>query len=419
MGTNCVLRIRYNISTGDYDSVTMNGNAGTSGGNSPIKDRNKNEAGSYKVFSEVLSAGAKLGLAVNTAQYGRTFEDRSYMFSVKPPVEATHPCFGKKIYNLNTRGKRGNIVEVYPAVEFDFTPNQLELTTADCVHIQWVGTDYNPNRANNGEGGPTPPQENTDTGKAERHNIVQMGDPSFDVPVTKTVDMKMFSMTEEEFLRLAFIGQDYKNEAVCMGLEKMKSDFPAGVTDTRGRRERFWGNCGFLSGAETPYFDGGLALPGAAGSYAYMSTRDNNFSNRDMRGIIVVHPGLSSAEIAAVAIGIIAALGMALGFFIYRRRKNQRNGVHGSGSRNVPLAKAAGAGAGAVVAAGVVAGGKKASPAATIIVTALFEHKESEPGELSFNKGDKITVIKKDDSGWWEGKLPNGKKGIFPANYVE
>ncbi|KPP66089.1 hypothetical protein Z043_115448, partial [Scleropages formosus] len=54
-----------------------------------------------------------------------------------------------------------------------------------------------------------------------------------------------------------------------------------------------------------------------------------------------------------------------------------------------------------------------------LIVTALHPFVGQQPGDLSFNPGDKITVITKTDSqyDWWEGQL-RGQVGIFPANFV-
>ena len=73
-----------------------------------------------------------MALKLNTNQYGRIFQDRSYVFSIRPLPTANaeandykdSPMIdavgmqqalknGGKIYNLNVRGKRGNIVQVY------------------------------------------------------------------------------------------------------------------------------------------------------------------------------------------------------------------------------------------------------------------------------------------------------------------
>lgn len=76
-----------------------------------------------------------VALKLNTNQYGRIFQDRSYVFSIKPlpssSAEADNnkdtPMIdavgmqqalknGGKIYNVNVRGKRGNIVQVLTRV---------------------------------------------------------------------------------------------------------------------------------------------------------------------------------------------------------------------------------------------------------------------------------------------------------------
>ncbi|KAH9835406.1 DUF500-domain-containing protein [Rhodofomes roseus] len=51
---------------------------------------------------------------------------------------------------------------------------------------------------------------------------------------------------------------------------------------------------------------------------------------------------------------------------------------------------------------------------------ALYNFNAVQPGDLSFSKGQVITVTKKsvDVNTWWTGKL-DGREGIFPANFVE
>jgi len=51
---------------------------------------------------------------------------------------------------------------------------------------------------------------------------------------------------------------------------------------------------------------------------------------------------------------------------------------------------------------------------------ALYTFEADQPGDLSFKKGDIITVLKKTDSenDWWTGMIGT-RHGIFPSNYVK
>lgn len=50
-------------------------------------------------------------------------------------------------------------------------------------------------------------------------------------------------------------------------------------------------------------------------------------------------------------------------------------------------------------------------------VRALHAFQSDEQGELSFEKGDIITVVDRGYDNWWRGLL-KGRTGIFPVNYV-
>uniref|UniRef100_A0A7N6B7C9 Osteoclast-stimulating factor 1 n=1 Tax=Anabas testudineus TaxID=64144 RepID=A0A7N6B7C9_ANATE len=52
-----------------------------------------------------------------------------------------------------------------------------------------------------------------------------------------------------------------------------------------------------------------------------------------------------------------------------------------------------------------------------LLVKARFPFQQTNEDELSFSKGDIISVIRQEDGGWWEGSF-NGKTGWFPSNYV-
>ena len=56
-------------------------------------------------------------------------------------------------------------------------------------------------------------------------------------------------------------------------------------------------------------------------------------------------------------------------------------------------------------------------PSRCVIVTVLFPHIARNDHELTVDVYDKVTVIEKDDSGWWRGRLQD-KEGLFPSRCV-
>lgn len=135
---NCVLRLRYNISVGDYDAWNTYSDQNldkTKGIKSPIRNNptgthrhlffplcfnrthtarhttrvrthtrlikwNRNAVQFEREDTPVIKA-RNLTLALNTAQTGRTFQDRSYTFSIRSRPSNIGPM--DKIFNLNVR----------------------------------------------------------------------------------------------------------------------------------------------------------------------------------------------------------------------------------------------------------------------------------------------------------------------------
>jgi len=265
--------MRYNISTGDYDG--WNTFASSNQPNSPVTED-----------PFVPFAGNNLSYAINTAQYGRTFQDRSFTFSiVKRPSDIIDTT---RIFNLNVRGKRGNIVQVYPAVEYDFVPNRLTVRQGDRVHFQWTGGDTNP-QGNDGEG----------TRGTDRSNILEMHkldqNLPFDLP-----DTSFF--TDSDAILFAHLNQQAFNP--CPSNEQLLAD-NGNNQDSADRDPR---NCMKLNAASR-YFDGGLVeVRPLSGNFYFMCSRNNNFSNRSQKSTIFVVPFLPVWGIVLVVLGAAVCL---------------------------------------------------------------------------------------------------------------
>jgi hypothetical protein len=281
---NCVLRIRYNITTNDYDP--WNTFADKNGENSPISDdptiQWKNDA----------NPPINLTLALDTSQFGRTFQDRSHVFRIRNRPSRIGDL--DRVFNLNVRGKRGNIVQVYPAVEYDFLPNRFHVKKGDWVHVQFTGSDRNPAN-NDGEG----------TDSTDRSNLVGVASLNKNYPRRFGSDSHFFGSKDR--IRTSYLDQD-----VCKDYATLLNDNGG----NQGAVDQDEENCFKLNSAGR-YFDLGAEKVGDEGVYAFMSTRNNNFTNRSQKSSIIVNPFLPIWAIlllsaaSAMCLGAVVVSGLA------------------------------------------------------------------------------------------------------------
>lgn len=311
--TTCVFRLRYNISSEDYRGY------GPVDGTGDLVDFSKNGEVSPVRGNPTVRFGKdadgnwmNLTLAIDTSQFGRTFQDRSHTFTIKPRPAGISPA--AKIWNLNVRGRRGNIVQAYPAVEYDFVPNTFSISVCDFIHPQWTGSDTQPGgQAGNGRDG------------TDRSNMVELR-PTPDsrdwrrtnYAVADLTDQRMFANADDAY-RLAHLGQGpVCNDTCQLGCcrTRPQQDIVANggcpnVPDNGQNRDNQIQNCYRLNLAQ-PYFDGGLISMCNAGTFHYMGTRNNAFTNRSQKGSLYVSTKVHPVALASVIFGAAAFAGAAV-----------------------------------------------------------------------------------------------------------
>jgi len=256
----CVARLRYNISTDDYDPWN------TTAEDNDIIENNP-----------VVDAGVAQGLrlAINTNQFGRTFQDRTHTFYV---VERPAAFVGKAITNLNVRGKRGNIVQVYPSVEYDFIPTRLKITEDELMHVQWTGSNTHNNGGGGGDG--QAGDDGQGQGGTDRNNFVLTDKKasSFPIPLDKAEfdEQNMMKKSTCYDLKGAQNG-DWVDCAVIMATSGYARSKTADFTDFNDQ----------MNNAPASLI-GGMVMQSTKGEYNYMSSRNNNFSNRGQKGSITI-----------------------------------------------------------------------------------------------------------------------------------
>jgi len=306
----CVLRLRYNISTVEDGWPTMsnpdtgfidyNSNGVTN--SSITQDPVVTNAMGNNTDADGNAINSDLKFAVDTSQFGRTFQDRSHTFKIiKRPNGVRSDV---RIFNLNVRGKRGNIVQTYPGTEYDYVPQYLYVRVGDYIHFQWTGCDNNP-AGNAGEG-----QDGTD-----RSNLVQIINAASSMPATdkwlKANPKK--ALFRDPAVRLRFATLD---QTGCQTRAQIGNN--ADDDDTF---------CAKLNAA-SPYFNGGLIKMNQTGTFHYMNTRNHNFSNRDQKGILHVVPLLPPWAVGIVVTGsVLTFLSIGVAGAMFYAKQNPHSAV--------------------------------------------------------------------------------------------
>jgi len=267
----CVLRLRYNISTDDYAPLET------------FADQNEDKA--KGIISPVeqnptVDIGARLQglkLAINTNQFGRTFQDRSHAFFVNTNAP---PMTGGKIHNLNVRGKRGNIVQTFPSVEYDFVPKVAALAEGDVVHMQWTGsnTHNNGNPAGDGQAG----DAGEGTGGTDRQNLALIKHMHQNYPSAGMSDQHFFDGCVGDFYGTGT--PTTLNTKDCL-IRMASVEYFKNVADANDETKD---ELNPLLNNAYASFPGLMMKAKNAGTYLYMCTRNNNFSNRHQKLTVTV-----------------------------------------------------------------------------------------------------------------------------------
>ena len=294
----CALRLRYNISTDDFSPYTTDHTY--NGVNSPVKQNQQFDIGA--------PLGIPLQLQLNTAQLARTFQDRSHIFFI-----ATRPSQfnGRTIYNLNVRGKRCNIVECYPAVEYDFVPATLSIqAVTDLIHVQWTGSNTHNNQGGNNDDG-----EDGDTGQGQdgtdRNNLVQLANYGSNFPIAYdqiqdnmmsrancySINGTVYGSSWASYQAQQFSGAMTSASVDC-ALYLWSSGYyvnkvavwnaqPPTTDSLENLVEMNNAPASLIGGVLLDYSLSSLSQPT---TYPYVCTRNNAFSNRAQKGTLTVNP---------------------------------------------------------------------------------------------------------------------------------
>lgn len=219
------------------------------------------------------------GLSLAPASSRAVFEDRSHVFKLlQRPEEIPDDL---TIHNLVVRGKRGNIVQTFPAVEYDFVPNRLSIPKGDAIHVQWTGSNSHNNGNPGGDGQTGDAGEGQ--GGTDRNNFIQLLDRKANLVAP---DHKHTLFQNAEWVWSSHDKGNVDNHAFNLALSMATSGYYQCKDDEEC--DKYFTNRlqDQLNNAPASYH-GNIFVPDK-GEYHYKCMRNDNFSNRSQKGTITV-----------------------------------------------------------------------------------------------------------------------------------
>jgi len=286
--------------------------------NNPQVEMMKPTNGDEKYSSTNGAFRFKLQLAVNTAQFGRGFQDRSHVFRIEPRPDSIPEDAEIKLQTVS--GKRGNIVQTFPAHEYFFVPEVAYLETNDYIHHMWTGSNTNPNN-NDGQGKQGTDRSNLVPLRVQKYDITSYSDFPKEVeydglrsePRGGNGETGSLGMSYPAYIREpqgyrvpdARYGQGamdditLRDNILVGALGGMSQDYLEMLATSRQAPLTDFGNMEELDDASTS-----VNLPPQKviqkGCWNFVSTRNNNFSNRSQKGKMCVHEGTINVQTVGV-----------------------------------------------------------------------------------------------------------------------
>jgi hypothetical protein len=266
--------------------------------------RNNPQVDILGLAADVLDTPIRLQLAINTAQFGRTFQDRTHMMTFRKRPDNIPADANIKLVTVS--GKRGNIVQTFPGHEYFMVPETAHFKTNDYVHFMWSGSNTNPNN-NDGQGKQGTDRSNivplrtgqyagaTDLQGEEHGNLLGSYPAYVRQPEAYSIpQVQLCGRTEENGEPIMY------GSHVASRMGGLSEDVIMQLATGRQVHDAYndYGNMEELDDAGASFSLEPQKVT-EEGCWNYVSTRNNNFSNRSQKGKFCV----SAGEFEVVDIG--------------------------------------------------------------------------------------------------------------------